>query len=179
MKVSIDTLIKLMCDKDRFVSPQASDIQKMETGNQIKQRLCQFVLRLCQDNSIKVVKPAASTTGSAAGAQKTEVIHLTCQDKITYCKVTIDQMEDSPDMQKYLMDHGAPVNFAENIRKLQDCVSTLSYQVKVIEAAQEKIKILEGFEAKSNDKLRVKLKARIEKLKQQKKALDTVNCKYE
>lgn len=73
-KVSIDTLIKLMTEKDRFVSQQAAEHEKAETRSQIKQRLCEFVLRLCQDNMLKVVKPVPSPSpaenqGALAGSK--------------------------------------------------------------------------------------------------------------
>lgn len=174
-KSSIDTLIKLMSERDRFVNPQAPDHLKSDIRGQVKQRLCEIVLRLCQDNMLKLVKQVAGSS-SSDNKKQSEVIHLTCAEKIGYCRLAIDQVQSAVGIQDEYM-HRPQVNLTENVKQLQECIDTLRYQEKIIMAIQERTKELQQFESKANEKLKPKIKSKIDELRQQKTVLDSLNSK--
>ena len=95
MKVSLDTLIKLMSDKTMFIKTNDTQAQKIEIRNKILQRLCEFVVRICKDNTFKVVQPLPPSVSTrsktnSANTNQNEMIYLSCKDKIDYCQIVID-----------------------------------------------------------------------------------------
>jgi DNA repair ATPase RecN len=124
------------------------------------------------------VKAAAGA--KVQGAAEKEVIHLSCQEKIDYCQGAIDEVQGlgdrMQDERSALPVAQAQTGFADSVKRLQECIETLRFQQKAIAAFQERIKWMETFEAKANDKLKSKIKEKIESLKNEKKTLDTLNC---
>ena len=94
LKVSIDTLIKIMTNKDMFVRQGTTEFKKAEIRNDILRRLCEFILRICLDNEITVVKSVdPSEDKNKKDVKETQVILLSCQEKIQYCQFVIDQIQ--------------------------------------------------------------------------------------
>lgn len=171
--------MKLMRAKDEYaIGAEANGIQPKNVRHQVVQRLCELVLRLCEGNELVVVKAAAGTKAQDTAEQ--EVIHLSCQEKIDYCQGAIDEVqglgERMQDERSALPVVQTQTGFADSVKRLQECIEALRFQQRAITAFQERIKWMETFEGKANDKLKKNIKDKIESLKNEKKALDTLNC---
>jgi len=73
-------------------------------GTLMKPRLCEIVLKLCEDNEFGIYKLKTEEHGQRNQTQEAVHIPLTCEEKITYCQLALDNLEDAASTQYPMTD---------------------------------------------------------------------------
>jgi hypothetical protein len=78
-KSSLDAVFKLMLDEKRY-------------GLNMKERVCELAIKLCTENDLVIFK---TIEGLDQPDELSQVILLTCEEKLNYCQIALDHLMDS------------------------------------------------------------------------------------
>lgn len=149
-------------------------------------RLCEFIVKLCEQDSFRVLKPVKSEGSPPAekhGAQQYSTVSLSCQEKIHYCQLGLDAIATWQQTRAQQLPLGGPQQeLSEYFNKLNDFIDTFRYQIKIIGRVKAKKERLDHFERRATTpEVKQALKEKKEKLQldTQMNLLDTANQRRE